>query len=134
MPVKSVPGCLVTIAPSLIGAPAAFCPVPSPHCAPACAALLPPPAETARITDAQLTRARSERVRRLLMVSYLLHRRVRTDHRLENAVHHGGARGSQRRRLLLTPDRFRSGLEQKNLTRSGLPRPDRPLHVLCAAQ
>src|SRR3954447_3156864 len=29
--VKSVPGCLVAIAPSLIGAPVAFCPVPAPH-------------------------------------------------------------------------------------------------------
>src|SRR5919198_6160621 len=29
--VKSVPGCLVTIAPSLIGAPVAFWPFPAPH-------------------------------------------------------------------------------------------------------
>src|SRR3954469_3577731 len=31
MSVKSVPGCLVAIAPSLIGAPVAFLPVPAPH-------------------------------------------------------------------------------------------------------
>src|ERR1019366_2894769 len=31
MSVKSVPGCLVTIAPSVIGVPVAFCPVPRPH-------------------------------------------------------------------------------------------------------
>src|SRR5215472_384254 len=31
MPVKSVPGCLVTIAPSVRGAPVAFWPFPSPH-------------------------------------------------------------------------------------------------------
>src|SRR5689334_24180166 len=31
MSVKSVPGCLVTIAPIGIGAPVAFCPLPSPH-------------------------------------------------------------------------------------------------------
>src|SRR5919197_5078459 len=29
--VKSVPGCLVTIAPSLIGVPVAFWPLPAPH-------------------------------------------------------------------------------------------------------
>jgi hypothetical protein len=31
MSVKSVPGCLVAIAPSLIGVPLAFCPLPRPH-------------------------------------------------------------------------------------------------------
>src|SRR5437667_8966206 len=31
MPVKSVPGCLVTIAPSVSGAPVAFWPLPRPH-------------------------------------------------------------------------------------------------------
>jgi hypothetical protein len=31
--VKSMPGCLVTITPSLIGAPVAFFPLPSPHLA-----------------------------------------------------------------------------------------------------
>src|SRR4051794_1494822 len=31
MSVKSVPGCLVAIPPSLIGVPVAFCPLPSPH-------------------------------------------------------------------------------------------------------
>ena len=31
MSVKSVPGCLVTIAPSLIGSPVAFWPLPLPH-------------------------------------------------------------------------------------------------------
>src|SRR3954470_10016963 len=31
MSVKSVPGCLVAMAPSLIGAPVAFLPVPAPH-------------------------------------------------------------------------------------------------------
>src|SRR5690349_19388083 len=31
MSVKSVPGCLVAIAPSLIGAPVAFLPLPRPH-------------------------------------------------------------------------------------------------------
>src|SRR3954468_16077980 len=49
---KSVPGCLVASAPILIGAPEAFCPLPSPHfeVGPACAAgvlfslaVLPPP-------------------------------------------------------------------------------------------
>src|SRR3954453_14329084 len=31
MSVKSVPGCLVAIAPILIGSPVAFCPLPRPH-------------------------------------------------------------------------------------------------------
>jgi hypothetical protein len=31
MSVKSVPGCLVTIAPMRIGSPVAFCPLPKPH-------------------------------------------------------------------------------------------------------
>src|SRR5258708_106036 len=31
MPVKSVPGCLVTIAPSVMGSPLAFLPLPRPH-------------------------------------------------------------------------------------------------------
>src|SRR4051794_28931760 len=31
MSVKSMPGCFVTMTPSLIGAPAAFLPLPSPH-------------------------------------------------------------------------------------------------------
>src|SRR5215472_16331086 len=31
MPVKSVPGCLVTMAPSVIGEPVAFWPLPRPH-------------------------------------------------------------------------------------------------------
>src|SRR6185369_1793069 len=34
IPVKSVPGCLVTIAPSLIGSPVAFWPLPRPHLPP----------------------------------------------------------------------------------------------------
>ena len=34
MSVKSVPGCLVAMAPSLIGSPVAFWPVPAPHLGP----------------------------------------------------------------------------------------------------
>src|ERR1041385_7519188 len=44
--VKSVPGCLVTIAPSLIGVPVAFTPGLVPHfdtSAAACVVVLPPP-------------------------------------------------------------------------------------------
>src|SRR4051794_8368065 len=40
MSVKSVPGCFVAMPPSLMGAPLAFLPLPSPHFA---AAALPPP-------------------------------------------------------------------------------------------
>src|SRR5689334_24985738 len=41
MSVKSVPGCLVTIAPILIGAPLAFLPLPRPHLAADVATLVP---------------------------------------------------------------------------------------------
>src|SRR2546423_5863581 len=41
MSVKSVPGCFVAIAPSLIGAPVAFLPLPAPHFG--AATVLPPP-------------------------------------------------------------------------------------------
>src|SRR5438046_8213149 len=58
MPVKSVPGCLVTMAPSLIGVPLAFCPLPSPHAAAPCCAW-PTPVDRAIISDKPPTSARS---------------------------------------------------------------------------
>src|SRR5215471_10338643 len=58
MPVKSVPGCLVTIAPSVSGVPVAFWPLPMPHLAAVApfelgvfVAVPPPPPQAAASSD-----------------------------------------------------------------------------------
>src|SRR5215471_5023090 len=67
MPVKSVPGCLVTMAPRVMGVPVAFWPFPRPHLLAGAPLLVPvdplvppPPHATAAMTARELMSARAK--------------------------------------------------------------------------